>query len=145
MNAPLSTTGTAALLEQLSDFIPDSFINELLPPHKGRGRRQVWSAAQLFRLQLLVLLTPARSFNLLVELLPEQRAWRRFARLPNRRSVPTVFTLHDFRVRLSVGVLRRIHRHLLEPLLEGFPSERTSVALIDSTDLPAATSAFKKS
>jgi hypothetical protein len=63
MNAPLSTTGTAALLEQLSDFIPDSFINELLPPHKGRGRRQVWSAAQLFRLQLLVLLTPARSFN----------------------------------------------------------------------------------
>lgn len=145
MSAPLSTTGTAALLQQLSDFIPDDLINELLPSHRGRGRRQVWSAAQLFRLQLLVLLTPAHSFNLLVELLPEQRAWRRFAWLPNRREVPTVFTMHEFRARLGVEVLRRINRHLLEPLLESLPPERTTVALIDSTDLPAATSAFKKS
>ena len=145
MNTPLPTTGTAALLLQLSDFVPDDFINQLLPPHRGRGRRSHWSSAQLFRLLLLVLLTPAHSLNLLVELLPEQRAWRRFARLPNRRRVPTASILHEFRERLGVGSLRRINRHLLEPLLDGLAPERQTVALIDSTDLPAATSTYKKS
>ena len=145
MNTPLPTTGTAALLLQLSDFVPDDFINQLLPPHRGRGRRSRWSSAQLFRLLLLVLLTPAHSLNLLVELLPEQRAWRRFARLPNRRRVPTASILHEFRERLGVGSLRRINRHLLEPLLDGLAPERPTVALIDSTDLPAATSTYKKS
>jgi hypothetical protein len=94
---------------------------------------------------LLVLLTPAHSFNLLVELLPEQRAWRRFARLPNRRQVPTASILHEFRGRLGVGPLRRVNQHLLLPLLEGLAPERKTVALIDSTDLPAATSTYKKS
>ena len=145
MHTPLPTTGTAALLLQLSDFVPDDFINQLLPPHRGRGRRSRWSSAQLFRLLLLVLLTPAHSLNLLVELLPEQRAWRRFARLPNRRRVPTASILHEFRERLGVGSLRRINRHLLEPLLDGLAPERPTVALIDSTDLPAATSTYKKS
>ena len=145
MHTPLPTTGTAALLLQLSDFVPDDFINQLLPPHRGRGRRSRWSSAQLFRLLLLVLLTPAHSLNLLVELLPEQRAWRRFARLPNRRRVPTASILHEFRERLGVGSLRRINRHLLRPLLDGLAPERPTVALIDSTDLPAATSTYKKS
>ena len=145
MHTPLPTTGTAALLLQLSDFVPDDFINQLLPPHRGRGRRSHWSSAQLFRLLLLVLLTPAHSLNLRVELLPEQRAWRRFARLPNRRRVPTASILHEFRERLDVGWLRRINRHLLLPLLDGLAPERPTVALIDSTDLPAATSTYKKS
>jgi len=145
MNAPLPATGTAALLTQLSDFVPDDFIIHLLPPHRGQGRRAGWSSAQLFRLLLLVLLTPARSFNLLTQLLPEQRAWRRFARLPNRRQVPTASILHEFRERLGVGSLRRVNRHLLLPLLEGLAPERKTVALIDSTDLPAATSTYKKS
>ena len=144
MNAPLPTTGTAALLIQLSEFVPDDFINQLLPPHRGRGRRSFWSSAQLFRLLLLTLLTPAHSFNLLAQLLPEQRAWRRFARLPNRRRVPAASILHDFRARLGVGPLRRLNRHLLLPLLDGLSPERKTVALIDSTDLPAATSTYKK-
>ena len=141
---PLPTTGTAALLAQLSAFVPDDFINGLLPPHCGQGRRAGWSSAQLFRLLLLVLLTPAHSFNLLIELLPEQRAWRRFARLPNRQQVPTASILHEFRDRLGVGPLRRLNRHLLLPLLDGLSPERKTVALIDSTDLPAATSTYKK-
>lgn len=145
MNAPLPTTGTAALLAQLSDFVPDDLINRLLPPHRGQGRRAGWSSAQLFRLLLLGLLTPAHSFNLLVQLLPEQRAWRRFARLPNRRQVPTASILHEFRTRLGVGPLRRVNRHLLSPLLAGLVPERKTVALIASTDLPAATSSYKKS
>ena len=144
MNTAPATTGTASLLAQLSDIVPDDFINRLLQPHRGQGRRTGWSSAQLFRLLLLVLLTLAHSFNLLIEHLPEQRAWRRFARLPNRREVPTASILHEFRDRLGVGPLRRVNRHLLMSLLEGLAPERKMVALIDSTDLPAATSTYKK-
>ncbi len=145
MNATLATTGTGTLLEQLSPFVPDHFINQLCPPHRGRGRQAHWSSAQLYRLSLLALLTPVHSFNLLLRLLPEERPWRQFARLPNRFRVPPPSLLHEFRDRLGVGGLRQINRHLLQPLLETLPRGRPAVGLIDSTDLPAATSAYKKS
>ena len=123
MKISLPTTGTAALLSELSDFVPDDLINQVLPSRRGPGRRALWTSAQLFRLLLLVLLTPAHSFNLLVEMLPEQRSWRRFARLPNRRRVPTASILHDFRDRLRVDLQRRINAHLLGPLLEKLSPE----------------------
>ena len=145
MQSLLPITGSNSLLEHLSPYIPDACVNSLLPAHRGAGRRSSWSSAQLFRITLLALLTPAHSFNLVVELLPEQRSWRRFAGLPNRRKLPAASSLHEFRSRLSVGILRQINRHLLLPLLEGLPAERKSIGLIDSTDLPAATSGFKKS
>jgi hypothetical protein len=145
MNASLAITGTSTLLDQLSPFVPDAFIHQLCPPHRGRGRRAHWSAAQLYRLSLLTLLTPAHSFNLLRHLLSEHRPWRQFARLPNRWRLPPPSLLHEFRDRLGVGGLRQINRHLLLPLLETLPRERPTVGLIDSTDLPAATSAYKKS
>jgi hypothetical protein len=94
---------------------------------------------------LLSLLTPAHSFNLLAEMLKEQRAWRRFARLPNRHHLPVASQLHAFRDHIGVGGLRRINQHLLGPLLESAWIGGKSVALIDSTDLLAATSAYKKS
>src|SRR4249920_3181165 len=97
MQSRLATTGTNALLEQLSVFIPDEFISELVPPHRGRGRRSTWSSAQLYRLLLLTLLTPAHSFNLMLRLLQEQRSWRKFARLPNRYRLPGPSQLHEFR------------------------------------------------
>jgi hypothetical protein len=145
MQTPLATTGTSALLEQLSAFIPDGFINQLLPAHRGRGRRRHWSPAQLYRLLLLTLLTPAHSGNLMLQLLPEQRAWRRFARLPNRVRLPSPSQLHDFRRAIGVSGLRRVNEHLLGPLLAGLRTDRQSVGLMDATDLPAATSAYKKS
>jgi hypothetical protein len=144
MQTPLATTGTNALLEQLSAFIPDEFINELVPPHRGRGRRPFWSPAQLYRLLLLTLLTPAHSCNLMRHLLDEQRSWRRFARLPNKYRLPVASQLHDFRQAIGVGGLRRVNEHLLGPLLEGLVADRKSIGLIDATDLPAATSAYKK-
>jgi hypothetical protein len=144
MQSSLAMTGTNELLGQLSPFIPDELINQLVPPHRGRGRRAHWSAAQLYRLLLLALLTPAHAYNLMLTLLPEQRGWRRFARLPNRRRLPTASQLHDFREELGVGGLRRINEQLLRPLLEGLPKERVVLGIIDATDLPAATSAFKK-
>jgi hypothetical protein len=145
MNAGLPATGTSALLTELSDFVPDDFINQLWPAPRGQGRRRLWSSAQQFRLLLLTLLTPCHSFNLLGEMLAEQRAWRRFARLPNRQRVPAASQLHEFRERLGVNALRRINAHLLAPLLAELPAERKAVGLIDSTDLPAATSTYKKS
>jgi hypothetical protein len=145
MNFSLATTGTAELLEQLSPFIPDDFINGLSPRQQGRGRRMGFQPAQLYRVLLLSLLTPAHSFNLLTQMLKEQRAWRRFAHLPNRHHLPVASLLHDFRALIGVGGLRRINQQLLGPLLESCWIGSKSVALIDSTDLPAATSAYKKS
>jgi hypothetical protein len=144
MEPELATTGTATLLEQLSAFVPDSFINELVPAQVGRGRRRHWSSAQLYRLLLLTLLTPAHSFNLMLRLLQEQRAWRKFAHLPNRYRLPVASQLHDFRDAIGVAGLRRINQFLLEPLLQSLAPERQAIGLIDATDLPAATSAYKK-
>ena len=145
MNFSLATTGTAELLEQLSPFIPDDFIDGLWPVHRGRGRRPGFRPSQFYRVLLLGLLTPAHSFNLLTRLLKEQRAWRRFAHLPNRHHLPVPSLLHDFRDLIGVGGLRRINQQLSCPLLESGWIGDKSVALIDSTDLPAATSAYKKS
>jgi hypothetical protein len=140
----LPTTGTAGLLEALSPHIPDDLINSLLGPSSGPGRPLLFSAAQLFRVHLLALLTPAHSFNLLLECLPENRAWRTFARLRNLRALPDVRMLHEFRQRMRLSQLRAVNEHLLQPLLETTGALAKTVALIDSTDLPAATNAYKK-
>jgi hypothetical protein len=140
----LPPTGTAALLQVLSPYLPDDFINALFAETSGPGRRALFSAAQLFRVHLLALLTPAHSFNLLVHLLAEHRPWRSFARLRNRRVLPDVRMLHEFRQHLDLTLLRSINEHLLSPLLEGCAGFAKTVALIDATDLPAATNAYKK-
>lgn len=137
-------TGSAVLLDLLSPYIPDVEIQEEVPRRSG-GRRAEWSSAQLLRVLLLLLLTPARSTNLLCALLPEQRAWRRFAHLPNLRRLPNVRQLHEFRGRLTPGVLRRLNAVLLQRLFATWPAEQPGVALIDATDLPAATNEYKKS
>src|SRR5579864_3167788 len=95
-------TGTNALLEWLSPYVPDEAVLTLLPRRQG-GRRAEWSAAQMLRVLLLQMLTPARSGNLLCALLPEQRVWRQFAHLPNRCHLPNGRQLHEFRQRLTPG------------------------------------------
>lgn len=137
-------TGTEELLERVSPYIPDEFINERWPSGPTGGRRRGFSAAQLWRTHLLLLLSPAHSINLLVELLKEQRAWRRFARLSHRERVPDVRMLHEFRGRMGVSGLRRINQQLLKPLLGGVVERTDSIAIIDATDLPASCTAFKK-
>jgi hypothetical protein len=52
--------------------------------------------------------------------------------------------LHDFRARLDPTKPRRIHEQLLQPLLAGTSRFAKTVAVIDSTDLPVATQAYKK-
>lgn len=140
----LSQTGTAALLEELSPFLDDDMINCVLPEPGGPGRPRGFCSAQLFRVLLLALLTPAHSYNLLLASLPENRAWRRFAHLQNRRDVPTAKMLSQFRGRLDLSSLRAINGHLLRPLLEQLDPARRTLAIIDSTDLPASINTFKK-
>jgi hypothetical protein len=142
---PLAITGSAALLEELSPFVPDDFINSLFLTKSRRGRPRGFSPAQLYRVSLLALLTPVHSFNLLVELLAEHKPWRSFAHLRNRWAVPDAKMLHGFREQIGVGGLRQVNQFLLEPLLEGLARFPKSVALMDATDLPAATNAYKKS
>jgi len=144
MRNDLPTVGTAELLELLSAYVPDEFINQLLARHKGVGRRCSFSAAQLWRVHLLSALTGAESFNDIVRLLPEQRAWRRFAHLSHRERTPDVRMLHEFRSRAGVSALRAINDHLVIKLLKYLRAEQKSVGLIDATDLPAATADKKK-
>jgi hypothetical protein len=144
MNSFLAVTGTAGLLEQLSPFVPDTFVEDLCRSKRRSGPRPLFGPAQLYRTHLLALLTAAHSFNLLVELLKENRSWRRFARLSNRRQVPDAKMLHQFRDTLGVSGLRQINTHLLAGLLDTCQAGRKTLAIIDSTDLPAATNAYKK-
>jgi hypothetical protein len=137
-------TGTSELLEQVSMFIPDQFINEQWPSGPTGGRRHNFSAAQLWRTHLLLLLTPAHSINLLVKLLKEHRSWRRFAHLSHRQRVPDVRMLHEFRARIGVGGLRKINERLVKPLLGPVVERSDTIAVIDATDLPAACTVFKK-
>jgi hypothetical protein len=139
----LPPVGTSRLLELLSPYAPDAFIAEICPRDFTGGRRHVLSAAQLWRTHLLAVLTATHSLNLVVAQLPEQPAWRRFARL--RRTRPTARRRHEFRQTVGVGGLRRIQQHLVERLLHRHGVQPHAVALMDATDLPASCSGFKKS
>jgi hypothetical protein len=139
----IPTTGTSALLELLSGYVPDLEMQAMVPRRIG-GRRAEWSSAQLLRVLLLLLLTPARSANLLCKLLPEQRAWRGFAHLPNFRQLPNPRQLHEFRDRLTPAILRGLNAVLLQRIFATWPKEQPGVALMDATDLPAAINPYKK-
>ncbi|MBM4341646.1 MAG: hypothetical protein FJ110_19140 [Deltaproteobacteria bacterium] len=144
MNSLLPITGTNALLEELSPFIPDDFLCQQWPHTITGGRQRSFSAAQLWRLHLLALLTPAHSVNLLLQMLPEQRGWRQFARLRSRHRIPDVRMMHEFRRQVGVAGLRRVNEVLLAPLLEGLDPSAPTIALMDATDLPGACGGFKK-
>jgi transposase-like protein DUF772 len=144
MRRDLPAVGTAAHLELLSEYVPDEFINDLLPRHRGVGRRCCFSASQLWRVHLLCALTDVDSYNGLVRQLPEQRAWRRFGHLAHRERTPDVRMLHEFRCRAGVSGLRAVNDHMVCALLKYLRTEQMSVALVDATDLPAATADKKK-
>lgn len=142
MTPTLPIVGTQALLQRLDPYVPDDFIAQLYPRERTGGRRHGLSAAQLWRVHLLALLTSTHSLNLLVAQLPEVAAWRRFARL--RRPCPTARMLHEFRQDFGVGGWRRINQHLLGRLLRRTGVQPHAVALMDATDLEAACYGFKK-
>ena len=144
MKSRLPPTGTEDFLELLSPFVPDDFLNEGWPRHKTGGRRHHLSAAQLWRLHLLALLTPVHSFNLLIRLLPEQKAWRHFAHLRGGAQVADVRMMNAFREEMGVRGLRQTNQHLLRPLIQSLEGTQPELALIDATDLPASCSGFKK-
>jgi len=142
MSLTLPPAGTSRLLELVSPYAPDDYIAEVCPRQFTGGRRHALSAAQLWRTHLLAVLTTTHSLNLLVMQLPEQAAWRRFARL--RRTLPTARMLHEFRQTMGVGGLRAINQYLVGRLLRRTGLQPHAVALMDATDLPAACSGFKK-
>jgi len=142
MSYTLPAVGTNRLLELLSPYAPDDFLAEICPRVFTGGRRHALSAAQLWRTHLLAALTSTHSLNLVVTQLPEQAAWRRFARL--RCALPTPRMLHEFRQTVGVSGLRHINQHLVGRLLRRQGVQPHAVALMDATDLPASCSGFKK-
>ena len=144
MKSQLPPTGTEDFLELLSPFVPDDYLDRRWPRLKTGGRRYGFSASQLWRLHLLPLVTPVHSFNLLVRMLPEQKAWRRFARIRSQERVPDVRMMNAFREEIGVNGLRQINEQLLEPIIARVELSQGAAALIDATDLPAACAGFKK-
>jgi hypothetical protein len=144
MKSHLPQTGTADFWELLSPFVPDDYLDQRWPRLKTGGRRFGFSTSQLWRVHVLALITPVHSLNLLIRLLPEQKAWRRFAHLPNQEHVPDVRMLHAFRETVGVEGLRQVNAQLLDPVIEKLPFTEPAMALIDATDLPASCSGFKK-
>src|SRR5262245_47774759 len=140
----LPSVGSLALLSALTEFVPDEFINSRWPLPRRPGRRFNFSSAQLWRVHLLTALSGGRSFTAVRRLVIDQRAWRRFAHLPNERSVPDTRMLHEFRLRLGVSGLRWINDHLVQQVLLVAPLCDQTVGLIDATDLPACTRDKKK-
>ena len=144
MSSALPAVGTSALLECLTAFVPDDFINTRWPIPRHRGPRWHFSTAQLWRVHLLALLSGGRSFNSVQRALSEQRSLRRFAHLSNERAIPDVRMLHEFRRRVGSGGLRAINDHLSGQILQVAPLRDKTVTLIDATDLPASTQDKKK-
>ena len=144
MNSALPLTGTSQLLTLVDPYVPDDFINQHWNQRPSRGPHRSLSAAQLWRVHLLAVLTPTHSFNQLIALLPEQRAWREFAWLSHRHRGPDVRMLNEFRARAGVTGFRAINDQLRLPLIERAAGWSHAVALIDATDLPASCGGFKK-
>ena len=144
MSKSLPAVGSFALLDRLTDFVPDDLINSRWPRPRRPGRRFHFSAAQLWRVHLLAPLMGGQSFNAVQRSLTEQRHLRRFAHLPNERSVPDVRMLSEFRARLGVSGLRWINDRLTQQVLMVAPLRDRTVGLIDATDLPACTRDKKK-
>jgi hypothetical protein len=144
MSKSLPAVGSFALLNVLTDYVPDEFINSRWPIPRRPGQRFRFSAAQLWRVHLLSALTGGHSFNAVQRSLAEQRSLRLFAHLPNERSVPDVRMLHEFRSRLGVSGLRLINDYLAQQVLMVAPLGDKTVGLIDATDLPARTRDKKK-
>jgi len=144
MSSTFPVTGTAQLLTLVDPYVPDDFINQYWNQRPSRGPHRTLSAAQLWRVHLLAVLTPTHSFNQLIALLPEQRAWREFARLPHRQRGPDVRMLNEFRARAGVTGFRAINDQLRLPWIERAAGWSQAVAIIDATDLPAACGGFKK-
>jgi hypothetical protein len=144
MNSALPVTGTAQFLTLVDPYVPDDFINQHWNQRPNRRPHRCLSAAQLWRVHLLAVLTPTHSFNQLVALLPEQRAWREFVGLSHRHRGPDVRMLSEFRARIGVTGFRAINDQLRLPFIERAAGWSHAVALIDATDLPASCGGFKK-
>src|ERR1035441_5582593 len=70
-------------------------ISEYWPRGHTGGRHCEYTAAQLFRVHWLCLLSPVHSVNLLIKLLPEQRAWWKFAGLRRQSRVSDVRMIYQ--------------------------------------------------
>ena len=142
MTTGLPRTGTVGLLDAVSSYIPDDFITAVCPRGKTGGRRYDLDAAQLWRVHLLAVLSSSHSLNLVIDQLREQPTWRRFCGL--RRILPGARMLHEFRQQVGVDGLRQINQHLISRLVSGRGIQPHWVALMDATDLRAASDGFKK-
>ena len=63
MNSVLPLTGTAQFLSLAAPYVPEDFLNQRWNHRPCRGLRRSLSAAQLWRVHPLAVLTPTHSLN----------------------------------------------------------------------------------
>ncbi|MCX7013027.1 MAG: transposase [Candidatus Sumerlaeota bacterium] len=127
-------------LWRLSKVVPDDWIDEQWPQHGARkqGRWKEWRSSQLARAHLLALIKALGSFNRVCAELRHNGEFRRFCRVPPRRGAPRPGTLTKFRQRLGVEGWRAVHGMLVRSVAALAAPCAAGLALVDSTDLPAA-------
>lgn len=87
------------LLKQISAIIPDEKIDhELSFPQPDRGPHSPLKPSQMYRIHLLLCLKRRASFRQLQHDLLHHKSWRSFAHLKNKRQVPTLRALSEFRL-----------------------------------------------
>jgi len=132
------------LLRAIDAVIPDRWIDDRWPQPARQGRWAPLSTSRLVRVHLLVLLKSLGSFNRACRELRHNVDFRRFCRLRMANRPPTAGYLAQWRGSFAVEQWRDLHRHLLKAVALLFVPPVLGLAVVDSTDLPAAVRRMSK-
>ena len=133
-------------LESISSVIPDQKINHEIRQrfYSSRGPRSKINLSQFYRVHLLLCLKQIPSWNYLIHELKHNRNWRKFARIKNIRSVPSIKLISQFRTLNGTFVLRQINEILVQIILSLIDIPLMPVLVPDSTDIEAACNGYAK-
>lgn len=132
------------LLQNISTLIPNEKIDtELDFPYPQRGPRFQLKPSQMYRIHLLICLKRIPSFRQLQHDLFHHKSWRVFAGLKNKKRVPTLRAMSEFRQK-APGLLKQINSLYLQMILSLIPKPVKRIAVPDSTDIEAATQGYTK-
>ena len=132
------------LLRAIGAVVPDRWIDDQWPQPRRQGRWPSLSTARLVRVHLLMLLKALGSFNRTCRELQHNVDFRRFCRLRMSDHAPTAGYLAQWRATFGVDQWRALHRHLLKAVAQLFLPSALGLAIVDSTDLPAAVRRMSK-
>ena len=132
------------LLHAIGSVLPDRWIDGQWPQPRRQGRWPSLSTSRLVRVHLLMLLKALGSFNRTCRELQHNVDFRRFCRVRMLDRAPTAGYLAQWRGTFGADQWRMLHRHLLQAVARRFVPSALGLAIVDSTDLPAAVRRMSK-